>query len=101
MNYGEIFSEIRELARDGGSGSVDQIMLILESSDIPISRAVDFYLGTINNELGLARIEHYLFNGSQIQRNYSTLFFSRRDEWEVVHRAYKLGLIDYIQAYAR
>jgi hypothetical protein len=76
-------------------------MDILESSDIPISRAVDFYLGTIKSEAGVARIEHFLFHGSQIQRNYCTLYFSRNNEWPLVHRAYQLGLIDYIQAYAR
>jgi hypothetical protein len=66
-----------------------------------MTRYVDFSLGLVTNEMGIARIKHYLFNGSKIQRNYSSLFFNRRGDWEIVKKAFQLGLIDEIQAFAR
>jgi hypothetical protein len=62
---------------------------------------VDYYLGTMKKVEGMKRIEHYLFNGSQIQRNYSTLYFARNDDWKLVDKAYRMGLIDYVQAYSK
>jgi hypothetical protein len=50
---------------------------------------------------GTARIEHYLFHGTQMQRNYCTLFFVRKDEWKVVKKAYAMGLIDRAQAFSK
>ena len=81
---------------------IDEVVGLLTSTvDLITRKNVDFYLGAVTNPEGLARLEYYLFHGSQIQRNYTTLFFARRDEWELIHRAYKLGLIDYRQAYSR
>jgi hypothetical protein len=89
-------------AENGDLKDVDFIMQNLNSeSTFAMTRYVDFSLGLVTNEMGIARIEHYLFNGSQIQRNYSSLFFNRRGDWEIVKKAFHLGLIDEIQAFAR
>jgi hypothetical protein len=89
-------------AENGDPNDVDFIMQNLNSeSTFAMTRYIDFSLGLVTNELGIARIEHYLFNGSQIQRNYSSLFFNRRGDWEIVKKAFHLGLIDEIQAFAR
>lgn len=101
MNYSRLFQNIRELCLRGESADIDAVMRTLESADLPTTRAVDRYLGTVVNPSGISRIEHYLFAGSQIQRNYCTLFFARRDEWRLVNRAYAEGLIDWLQAYSR
>ena len=75
--------------------------LLTNTVDITTRKNVDFHLGAVTNPAGLARLEYYLFHGSQMQRNYTTLFFALRDEWELIQRAYRLGLIDYRQAYSR
>lgn len=70
-------------------------------SILSTTRIVDYALSLVENDAGIARIEFYLFNGTQIQRNYCSLFFNRRGDWPVVKQAYEQGLIDEIQAYAR
>lgn len=101
MNYTPLFSRIERLCIRGNPKDIDSVMEILQSADLPTTRAVDFYLGHIVNLEGINRLEFYLFNGSQIQRNYTTLFFARRNEWKLINDAYSKGLIDYIQAYSR
>ena len=89
-------------AENGDPDDIDFIMQNLYSeSTFAMTRFVDFSLGLVNNEKGIARIEYCLFNGSQIQRNYSSLFFNRRGDWQIVQKAFQLGLIDEIQAFAR
>lgn len=89
-------------ALDGSSHSIDRIMKAL-TSDITIadSKKIDYALGLVNHYEGISHIEHYLFHGTQIQRNYCTLFFNRRGDWKPVKKAFELGLIDEIQAYAK
>lgn len=94
--------EIQELCQKGTAEAIDKVMDYLdETTDIPTTKIVDYYLGTVDTLDGMKRIEYYLFNGTQIQRNYSTLFFVRINDWRLVNKAYKLGLIDYIQAYSK
>ncbi len=101
MNYTEVFGEIETHCRLGRPEDIDRVMKILDSADLPVTRAVDFYLGFVDSSSGLKQLEHYLFSGSLIQRNYCTLFFARRNDWDLVNRAYREGLIDRIQAYSR
>ena len=101
MDYTPLFSELESMCINGGAADIDSVMEILQSGDLPTTRAVDFHLGQVTNSAGLDRLEFYLFNGSQIQRNYATLFFARRNDWKLVNEAYSRGLIDYIQAYSR
>jgi hypothetical protein len=89
-------------AENGDPFDIDFIMQNLTpDSTFAMTRYVDFALGLVANEHGIARIEHYLFHGSQIQRNYASLYFNRRGDWEVVKKAFHLGLIDETQAFAR
>jgi hypothetical protein len=97
-----ILGELILKAESGYPVDIDYIMDNLSiGSTLPMTRYVDFALSLVNNEKGIIRIEYYLFNGTQIQRNYSSLFFNRRGEWEIVKKAFQLGLIDEIQAFAR
>ena len=98
----EISKEIEILCKNGERNDIDQVMSYLnELVDIPITKVVDYFLGTVSNIEGMKRIEYYLFNGIQIQRNFAALFFVRIDDWKLVNKAYNLGLIDYIQAYSK
>ena len=98
----KLYSYIKEKCKTGFSSDVDEVMKLLNQDiDIPTTKIIDFYIGTITNKEGLKRIEYYLFNGTQIQRNYCTLFYLRKNELDIVWKAYKLGLIDEIQAFSR
>ena len=101
MNYTTLFESIKTKAYSGSSSDIDAIMIELNKGDLPTSRAVDFYLSFVTNTNGIDRLSHYLFSGTQIQRNYCALFFERINEWELINKAYKEGCIDKIQAYSR
>jgi hypothetical protein len=97
--------KVLELVERASSGKTEDVDYILNhlTSDVTLSvtRFVDYALGLVESDAGIERIEYYLFNGTQIQRNYCSLFFNRRGDWPIVKRAYERGLIDEIQAYAR
>lgn len=90
------------LATSGTAQGVDAIMPDLSMSmTIAASKIIDYALGLVCSDEGVSRLEYYLFNGTQIQRNYCTLFFNRRGDWQLVRLAYEKGLIDYRQAFSR
>ena len=97
--------KLGELTTRGLSGSksdVDYIMgQLLSFSSVAITRYVDYSLSLVDNPAGFERIKFYLFNGTQVQRNYASLYLNRLGEWEPVKEAYEKGLIDEIQAYGR
>lgn len=89
-------------AKNGTSDDIDFIMSQLTSdSTFAITRYVDYALSLVEKTDGIERISFYLFNGTLIQRNYASLYFNRRGDWELVKQAYEQGLIDENQAYAR
>jgi hypothetical protein len=92
-------------ARSGSAAGVDAVMAGLdEHTDFAETRFIDYALGLVDSPEGAGRIEWYLFNGTQMQRNYATLFFNRRGEkgdWARVKKAYEMGLIDAIQAFSK
>ncbi len=93
------------LAKNGTPKDVDLLMAGLKRSmSFADSRFLDYALGLVTSTEGVERIKQYLFKGTQIQRNYSTLFFNRRSEpgdWEIVKKAYQAGLIDETQAFSK
>ena len=94
--------ELTELGKKGTAEDVDSLMSHLNNEpNLIITRFVDFALSLVEKPEGILRIEYYLFNGTLIQRNYSSLFFNRRFDYEIVLRAFKKGAIDEIQAFAR
>ncbi|MBN2278990.1 MAG: hypothetical protein JXQ65_00255 [Candidatus Marinimicrobia bacterium] len=101
-NFTGILKEFIEKAENGLKEDIDFIMSHLHiESTLVMTRYVDYALSLVENEIGVRQLEHYLFNGSLIQRNYSSLFFNRRGDYDIVVRAYKEGKIDDIQAFAR
>jgi len=94
--------ELMERATRGTAEDVDYILGHLTPDvSLAVTKFVDYALGLVESPIGIERAEHYLFKGTQIQRNYCALYFNRRGDWPVVKRAYEQGLIDEIQAYAR
>ena len=89
-------------ARTGTIADIDFIMSFLnDSTDFAMTRYVDFSLSMVTSVEGLERIKYFLFNGNQVQRNYASLYLNRLGEYKSVAEAYKRGLIDYVQAFAR
>ncbi|MEI2610211.1 MAG: hypothetical protein V9G20_16425 [Candidatus Promineifilaceae bacterium] len=97
--------KVRELIDRANRGTTEDVDYILGhlTPDVTLSmtKFVDYTLSLVETDTGVERIEYYLFNGTQIQRNYCSLFFNRRGDWLIVKKAYERGLIDEIQAYAR
>lgn len=91
-----------DLAKTGTAASIDRIMSHLnEHMTLAESKFIDFALGLVEGDEGFQTIERYLFHGTQIQRNYCTLYFARRGEYLIVRKAYDLGLVDAMQAFSR
>lgn len=90
------------LGQRGSPADVDAIMaLLLEADSLSTTRLADYALSLVGTRQGRARIEHYLFHAPErIQRNYAALYFKRRGEMTRVRRAFDLGLIDALQAFA-
>ena len=90
------------MAKSGTPDNIDIIMGdINPDMSIAVSKIIDYSLSFVDSEQGLDRMAYYLFNGTQIQRNYCTLFFNRRGDWPLVKEAFEKGLIDEIQAFSR
>jgi hypothetical protein len=59
--------------------SVDEVMEDLKNADsVAECKIADYNLTTFTSESDRKRIEYYLFNGDQRQRNYATLYMRRK-----------------------
>jgi hypothetical protein len=97
-----MLQELMDRARRGAPEDVDFILgLLTPNATIAVTKFADYALSLVESGPGVERLEFALFNGTQMQRNYCTLFFSRRGNWPLVKKAYDAGLIDEIQAFAR
>lgn len=90
------------LAKCGTAASVAEIMRHLNPQMTLVeSKFIDYALSHVESEQGVSAMEHTLFSGTQIQRNYCALFFSRRGDYDIVRKAYDHGLVDAKQAFSR
>ena len=90
------------LAKEGTAASVGEIFRHLtKQMSLAESKFIDFALGHVESVEGVAAMERLLFHGTQIQRNYCALYFGRRGDYDIVRKAYDLGLIDAKQAFSR
>lgn len=90
------------LARNGGVSDVDFLLQALEvDGNTATYKLVDFALGLVETPQGKDRIRHYLFNGTQMQRNYAALYFKRLGAKDVLAEAVKQGCIDRVQAFSK
>lgn len=94
--------EIRLLCRRSAPEDIDAVMAHLDGgTSLVMTKIIDRHLGSVTAPEAVNRIERYLFEGSQIQRNYACLFFARRNDWDIVKRAYAAGAVDYEQAFSK
>ena len=86
----------------GRPADVDLLMDALASrDDLATTRLVDYALSLVDTRVGRQRLNHYLFNGTQVQRNYAALYFKRRGLVGPLDEAIAQGKIDREQAYSR
>ena len=90
------------LAKEGTQASIDEMMRRL-TPDMTLaeSKLIDYALSHVEGDEGVAVMEGFLFSGTQIQRNYCALYFGRRGDYDIVRRAYDMGLVDAKQAFSR
>jgi hypothetical protein len=99
VNRFELFEQM------GKAGTPEQIDIMMESlerdpSSLP-HKLVDYALGLVKNLEGQLRIEHYLLNGTLVQRNYAALYFKRIGAVGILTEAVEMGCIDRIQAFSK
>jgi hypothetical protein len=103
-NTGTILT-LAELERRARSGRTSDINYLMENLKVSLPGAhckmIDYALGQVSSREGRERIKHFLFNGSQIQRNYAALYFKRLGAVILIEEAFQQGCIDEIQAYSR
>lgn len=89
----------------GNAGKIDDVDQLMDAlalnNDLATTKLVDYALGLVDTREGRARLRHYLFNGSQQQRNYAALYFKRRGQVDLLVEAVTLGKIDEEQAYSK
>jgi hypothetical protein len=96
------FDSFISMGLSGKSSDVDFLMNSLhEDDDIATFKLVDYVLGLVSTREGKARIKHFLFSGSKVQRNYAALYFKRRNEAQILTEAFEKGCIDRIQAFSK
>lgn len=90
------------LAKAGGVADVDKLMDSLENDfSSATSKLVDYTLGLVKTFDGKERIKHYLFNGTQTQRNYAALYFKRKGAKDILVEAVNKGCIDRVQVFSK
>lgn len=104
MGKNQALARYEEFVARGISGrkmDVDCLMeALISRDDLATSRLVDFALSLVNTREGIARLNEYLFNGTQMQRNYAALYFKRRGQVDLLDEAVAQGRIDREQAYS-
>lgn len=101
QEYGR-FDHFVALGAQGSAAAVDFLMDRLAlCDDIATTRLVDYALSLVETGEGVARLQHYLFNGTQRQRNYAALYFKRLDEFGLLAEALAQGKVDALQVYNR
>ncbi len=95
-------AELEQRGRSGTAADVDYLMEQLDRDEaLVICKLVDYALGLIATREGRIRLQHFLFHGSPIQRNYAALYFKRREWTDVLDEAVRCGCIDETQAYSK
>lgn len=95
-------SKATQLGTSGKTNDVDYLMRQL-STDAPIAvcKLIDYAIGLINTHEGIERLKFYLFEGTEIQRSYSALYFKRNEITEVLDEAVNKNCINSDFAYCR
>jgi hypothetical protein len=85
----------------GASGTVAGVDFLMDTlaaeDDFATTRLVDYALSLVDSAEGAGRLQHYLFNGTQRQRNYAALYFKRLNEYGLLMQALAQGKVDSLQ----
>jgi hypothetical protein len=93
---------LKQRAQAGSASDVDYLMDNLDmAKTLTGYKLLDYALGLVSSAEGRHRIKHFLFNGSEVQRNYAALYFKRRGASQIVDEAVRRGCIDITQAYSQ
>ena len=96
------FDQFVTIGASGTVADVDFLMDALSSKDdIATTRLVDYALSLVETVEGADRMQHYLFNGTQRQRNYAALYFKRLNEFGILREALVQGKVDDLQVFNR
>jgi hypothetical protein len=91
-----------DFVKRGISGKKEDVDTLMDAlslrDDLSTAKLVDFALSLVNNKEGINRLKHYLYEGSQIQRNYAALYFKRKGWDDLLIDALSKGRIDMKQA---
>lgn len=94
--------DLKQRAQSGTAADVDYLMQNLDmNKSFTWYKLIDYALGLVSSAEGTHRIEHFLFNGSQVQRNYAALYFKRKGNGQLINEAVQRGCIDEMQAYSK
>jgi hypothetical protein len=94
--------DLKQRAQSGSASDVDYLMNNLDTArTLTGYKLLDYALGLVSSAEGCQRIKHFLFNGSEVQRNYAALYFKRRGANRIVDEAVRRGSIDTTQAYSK
>ncbi|PKO13039.1 MAG: hypothetical protein CVU39_21110 [Chloroflexi bacterium HGW-Chloroflexi-10] len=92
--------QLTQIGQTGRSEDIDTLMqLLAQKDDLLTTKLVDNALNQVDTLQGCLRIQHYLFNGELIQRNFAALYFKRRGRTDLLVEAVAQGKIDEIQAF--
>ena len=95
-------TRLSQIAKSGTSQDVDILMDMLDTADsIGGYKMLDYAIGQVESQEGRTQIRYYLFNGSQVQRNYASLYFKRLGFHDILLEAVQQGCIDAHQALSR
>jgi hypothetical protein len=98
-------NRLQTFAARGQSGTradIDQLMGELTAhDDVATTKLVDNAFSQVTSREGVAALRHYLFHGTQTQRNYAALFFKRKGYHDLLNEAFDQGMIDHNQAYLK
>lgn len=95
------FDQFVAIGRSGRPEDVDFLMdVLVRETHLGSTKLVDYVLGLVGPGTGQERIHWYLFNGTQIQRNYAALCFKRRGDKKTLQNAVSAGKIDRLQAFS-
>jgi hypothetical protein len=96
------YDDFVAIGTSGTQKDVDFLMKHMAlTKDLATVKLADFALGLVNTRQGVNRIQHYLFKGSQMQRNYAALYFKRKGDTAILREAIREGSIDRLQAFAK
>ncbi|MBN2416199.1 hypothetical protein JXO52_10170 [bacterium] len=102
MNGMPTMEQMKQHALRGTAADVDMLMEhVHKDTHFLQLKIADYALGLVETREGRIRMQHYLFRGTAIQKNFAALYFKRLGITDVLEEACAAGTIDAVQAFSR